>query len=234
MATPLRQGLSVRGSVRGAAGPGSAARWTGLALSAALIMGAAPVVGAAPPAADSGRQVQATAFVPTSAAPTAASPAPTPTTAPATEPAASPPGWLTVEAAGIDQSILPLTPSAEEFSSQSIVPPLTEDAYWLTSFGKPGLASEDTTYITGHSWEGRDAPFNRLSTDAEVGDSIVLTTETGVLEYVIDSVTTHDKNTLKDSEIWDIVPNRLVLISCYTEDIWGKNVVLTASPAGSG
>lgn len=150
---------------------------------------------------------------------------------PVAEPAASPPGWLTVEAAGIDQSIIPLTPSAEEFAAQSIVPPLTEDAYWLTSFGSPGRGSDDTTYLTGHSWEGKDAPFNRLSTDAEVGDSIQLTTETGVLDYVIDSITTLDKDTLKDSKIWDIVPNRLVVISCYTEDIWGKNVVITAIPA---
>lgn len=208
-----------------------ATRWTGLALSAALIMVAVPVAGSATPASESGRQVHAAAFLPAPAP--MELPAPAPTAAPATEPAASPPGWLTVEAAGIDQSILPLTPSEEEFASQSIVPPLTEDAYWLTSFGTPGKASEDTTYITGHSWEGRDAPFNRLSTDAAVGDSIVLTTETGVLDYVIDSVTTLDKNTLKDSEIWDVVPNRLVVISCYTEDIWGKNVVITASPAGS-
>lgn len=101
----------------------------------------------------------------------------------------------------------------------------------MTSFGSPGSGSEDTTYLTGHSWEGKEAPFNRLSTDAEVGDSIQLTTETGVLDYVIDSITTLDKDTLKDSEIWDIVPNRLVVISCYTEDIWGKNVVITATPA---
>ena len=47
----------------------------------------------------------------------------------------------------------------------------------------------------------------------------------------MDSVTTHDKSSLKDSEIWNVVPNRVVLISCYTEDPWGKNVVVTASPA---
>ncbi|MBG6179404.1 class F sortase [Arthrobacter sp. CAN_A1] len=225
MAAAIRPGLMMVGWQR------PATRWTGLALSAALIMVAVPVAGSATPASESGRQVHAAAFLPAPAP--MELPAPAPTAAPATEPAASPPGWLTVEAAGIDQSILPLTPSEEEFASQSIVPPLTEDAYWLTSFGTPGKASEDTTYITGHSWEGRDAPFNRLSTDAAVGDSIVLTTETGVLDYVIDSVTTLDKNTLKDSEIWDVVPNRLVVISCYTEDIWGKNVVITASPAGS-
>ncbi|WP_155853816.1 class F sortase [Arthrobacter sp. H5] len=130
----------------------------------------------------------------------------------------------------MDMKILPLTPTAEDEASQSLVPPLTDDAYWLTTFGKPGDGSTDTTYITGHSWEGREAPFNRLSGDAKIGDTITLTTETGKLEYVIDSVTTHDKNTLKDSDIWDVVPNRLVVISCYTEDLWGKNVVVTAMP----
>ncbi|GAA1123818.1 class F sortase [Arthrobacter flavus] len=208
-----------------------AARWTGLALSAALIVTASSAAGAAsPPTVTSERQAVAVTYAPAQPAAPEATVAPP---VPAAEPAASPPGWLTVESAGIDQSILPLTPSAEEFATQSIVPPLTEDAYWLTSFGSPGSGSEDTTYLTGHSWEGKEAPFNRLSTDAEVGDSIQLTTETGVLDYVIDSIITLDKDTLKDSEIWDIVPNRLVVISCYTEDIWGKNVVITASPADS-
>ena len=224
MASSIHAGIAVTGRRR------RVARWTGLALSAALIVTASSVAGAASPAPDPfERQAVAVAYTPAQPAAPKATVAPQ---VPAAEPTASPPGWLTVEAAGIDQSILPLTPSAEEFAAQSIVPPLTEDAYWLTSFGSPGNGSEDTTYLTGHSWEGREAPFNRLSTDAEVGDSIVLTTETGVLDYVIDSIITLDKNTLKDSEIWDIVPNRLVVISCYTEDIWGKNVVITASPEG--
>ncbi|MBG6189317.1 LPXTG-site transpeptidase (sortase) family protein [Arthrobacter sp. CAN_A212] len=222
MAAPIHTGITVTGRRR------RAARWTGLALSAALIVTVSSVAGAASSApATFERQAVAVAYAP--AQPAAPEPIVTPPASDAT-PAASPPGWLTVEAAGIDQSILPLTPSSEDFASQSIVPPLTEDAYWLTSFGSPGSGSEDTTYLTGHSWEGKDAPFNRLSTDAEVGDSIQLTTETGVLDYVIDSITTLDKDTLKDSEIWDIVPNRLVVISCYTEDIWGKNVVITATP----
>ncbi|WP_373637781.1 hypothetical protein [Arthrobacter sp. ZGTC412] len=58
-----------------------------------------------------------------------------------------------------------------------------------------------------------------------------MTTVKGTLKYVVDDpVTTHDKNTLKDSDIWNVVPNRVVLISCYTQDPWGKNVVVTASP----
>jgi hypothetical protein len=48
----------------------------------------------------------------------------------------------------------------------------------------------------------------------------------------VDSVDTYVKSNLKDSPVWDMVPNRLVLISCFTQDPWGKNVVVTASPAG--
>ena len=136
-------------------------------------------------------------------------------------------------AAGLDVRVLPLTPSAEEMSSGSLVPPLTVDAYWLTNYGMPGAGSTNTTYIVGHSWDGRDAPFNRLSDESLAGKEVTVTTAKGTLKYTIDSVTTHDKNTLKDSDIWNVVPNRLVLISCYTEDPWGKNVVVTASPARS-
>ncbi len=140
------------------------------------------------------------------------------------------PTRITVEAAGIDVAVLPLVPSADELAAQSIVPPITDDGYWLTSYGAPGPGSTDTTYIAGHSWEGREAPFDLFSTNTEPGDTIVLDTMAGPLTYVVDAVTTHDKNSLKDSDIWNITPNRLVIISCFTEDPWGKNVVVTASP----
>ncbi len=143
---------------------------------------------------------------------------------------ASAPQRLIVESAGIDVAVVPLTPTAEDQASQSLVPPFTLDGYWLTTYGKPGLGSRDTTYITGHSWEDREAPFNLLSTATEVGDEVLLHTQTGEQRFVVDSITTYDKDTLKDSEIWEIVPNRLVLISCYTEDPLGKNVVVTAVP----
>ena len=105
------------------------------------------------------------------------------------------------------------------------------DGYWLTPFGTPGDGSANTTYVIGHSWEGLDAPFNHLSSAAAPGDMLTVATETGVLRYAVESVTTYTKSTLKDSPVWDAVPNRLVLISCYTEDPWGKNVVVVATPA---
>lgn len=59
------------------------------------------------------------------------------------------------------------------------MPPLTPGAYWLTTYGIPGDGSVSTTYITGRSWEGQDAPFNRLSDESLVGSEFTLTAVEG-------------------------------------------------------
>ncbi|BCW67516.1 hypothetical protein NicSoilB4_22790 [Arthrobacter sp. NicSoilB4] len=146
------------------------------------------------------------------------------------QPAASVPQRITYPAAGMDVTIHPLDPPTGDAETTGIVPPETMDGYWLTPFGTPGDGSANTTYIVGHSWEGLDAPFNHLSSAAAPGDVLSVATETGILRYAVESVTTYTKSTLKDSPVWDAVPNRLVLISCYTEDPWGKNVVVIATP----
>lgn len=174
-----------------------------------------------------------------SLAPPSAVPSPQPTGTPNAAavqgpilPAASAPVRILYPAAAIDMAVHPLEPDASEVASRTIVPPITVDGYWLTPFGNPGADSGNTTYIIGHSWMDRDAPFNHLSTSATVGDKFDVTTATGTIQYRVDSVTTYLKSSLKDSPIWDMVPNRVVLISCYTDDPWGKNVVVSASPAG--
>ncbi|WP_436056782.1 sortase domain-containing protein [Arthrobacter sp. LjRoot78] len=145
-------------------------------------------------------------------------------------PPAAAPTRIVYPAAGLDVTIHPLTPAPAELESQAIVPPITVDGYWVTNFGMPGAGSTNSTYILGHSWEGRDAPFNRLSASSTPGDILEVTTATGTMRYRVDSVDTYVKSSLKDSPIWTGFPNRLVLISCYTEDPWGKNVVVVASP----
>ncbi|QDY90792.1 class F sortase [Arthrobacter sp. UKPF54-2] len=145
-------------------------------------------------------------------------------------PAASVPLRISFPAAGMDVAVHPLEPGRDDTESRSIVPPETKDGYWLAPFGTPGAGSTNTTYIVGHSWLDQDAPFNHLSTQAAPGDVLTVTTATGVLRYRVDSVTTYSKATLKDSGVWEAVANRLVLISCYTEDPWGRNVVVVASP----
>ncbi|MHA7219056.1 class F sortase [Arthrobacter sp. MDT1-48-3] len=207
-------------------------RWLALPLAAAAALAIAVSVLPPDPAgapADASSTLSAVA-TPSSTAGTT-TPAAAPSPAPADRgPAASQPTGLSFPAADMDMAVLPLTPSDADLAAQTLVPPLTVDAYWLTSYGVPGAGSNNTTYIAGHSWDGKDAPFNRLSDEALVGSEFVLTTGTGDITYVVDSVITHDKDTLKDSDIWNIVPNRVVLISCYTEDPWGKNVVVTAMP----
>jgi Sortase domain len=171
----------------------------------------------------------------------AATPAAQGTAAPAESAASSAPGPALPEAsqprrvrypsAGFDVPVHSLELDNAAQSSQTIVPPATKDGYWLTPFGIPGNGSANTTYIIGHSWDGAEAPFNHLSSAAAVGHRFEVDTATGTITYQVDSITTYVKSSLKDSPIWEIVPNRLVLISCYTEDPWGKNVVVTASPA---
>jgi hypothetical protein len=146
-------------------------------------------------------------------------------------PLAAAPIRIVYPSAGFDVVVHPLDPSPAEIESQTIVPPVSLDGYWVTNFGVPGAGSTNTTYIMGHSWEGRDAPFNRLSSAAAPGDIFEVTTAAGMIRYRVDSISTEDKSSLKDNPIWQVVPNRLVLISCYTEDLFGKNVVLVASPA---
>jgi LPXTG-site transpeptidase (sortase) family protein len=130
----------------------------------------------------------------------------------------------------MDVVIHPLEPNSADRATQTIVPPPTMDGYWLTPYGVPGAGSTNTTYVAGHDWVDRDAPFNRLSKKAAVGDKLSVATATGQLAYRVDTVTTYDKSGLKDSPIWQVAPNRLVLISCYTDDPWGTNVVVVASP----
>ncbi len=141
---------------------------------------------------------------------------------------------ITYAGAGMDQAVLPLTPTEEERSIAALVPPHTADAYWLTSYGVPGAGSTNTTYIVGHSWEGRESPFNNLSSLAKAGDRLTVTTAEGPLGYSIDRITTEYKDTLRDSAIWDMVPGRLILITCFTEDLWGKNIIVQASPVPAG
>lgn len=148
-------------------------------------------------------------------------------------PEAAEPRRIRYPSAGFDVPVHRMELDGAAQASQTIVPPETKDGYWLSPFGAPGNGSANTTYVIGHSWEGAEAPFNHLSSAATVGDRFEVDTTTGTISYQVDSITTYLKSSLKDSPIWEIVPNRLVLISCYTADPWGKNVVVTASPATS-
>lgn len=190
----------------------------------------APMTPAALPSGNAAAPIAVTGTPDATPAPVQATPAAAAPAGPQL-PAAAQPVHIRYPSADVDAAIHPLDLDGAAQSSRTIEPPATKDGYWLTPFGIPGKGSGNTTYIIGHSWEGADAPFNHLSSAAAVGDRFELDTAAGTITYQVDSITTYVKSTLKDSPIWDMVPNRLVLISCYTEDPWGKNVVVTAYPA---
>lgn len=145
-------------------------------------------------------------------------------------PAAAQPVLIRYASAALDVPVHALELDGAAQASQTIVPPVTKDGYWLTRLAHPG--TPPPTRRTSSATAGKaKRRRSQLSSAATVGDRFELDTITGTITYKVDSVTTYLKSGLKDSPIWDIVPNRLVLISCYTEDPWGKNVVVTASPA---
>jgi hypothetical protein len=140
------------------------------------------------------------------------------------------PTHIRYPAAGMDQTVLPLSSTEQESGTGSLTPPQTLEAYWLTAYGSPGPGSTNTTYIVGHSSDVLDSAFNNFSSQARIGDQLTITTADGPLLYQIHAVSTENKNTLKDSHIWTKVPGRLVLVSCYTADLAGTNIIIEASP----
>jgi hypothetical protein len=148
-----------------------------------------------------------------------------------TLPAAAVPVRLLYPGADADIAVLALTPSPQDLASGEVEPPKTKQGYWLTSYGKPGAGSTDTTYIVGHRWLAEEAPFNRIGTNAAPGDGLTLNTQTGTLDYIVTAVETYNKETLNSASVWDRVPGRVVLITCDLDDPWGKNTVITADPA---
>jgi len=220
-APPLSVGTGPAAAVIIAGGAASPAHTSPAPASA----GGAPIAGTGVPAA-------VAAADPTAAAQTSGV-EPTIAAAGPALPAAAQPLRIRYPSAAFDVPVHPLDLDGEAQSSRTIEPPATKDGYWLTPFGIPGSGSNNTTYVIGHSWEGADAPFNHLSSAAAVGDRFDVETAAGTISYRVESIKTFVKSGLKDSPVWDMVPNRLVLISCYTEDPWGKNVVVTAYPAVS-
>ncbi|HEX9088656.1 MAG TPA: class F sortase [Arthrobacter sp.] len=198
-------------------GPRSRIIAGGALVAAALAVMVSVTVGASTPGAGpaAAPSVAATQSIPAIFLPAAVAP-------PA--PVGSPPLHITYPAIGMNQGILPLAPEAG--AQASIIPPITTSAYWLIPYGSPGSA--DTTYIVGHSWEGLDTAFNHLSSVAKRGDRITITTAAGVGTYTVTGLSTENKSTLKDSPIWNKVPGRLILVSCYTADLWGTNMIVTA------
>lgn len=123
-----------------------------------------------------------------------------------------------VPSVGVDTAVLPITPQGGVLD-----PPSLTAAYVIERYGAPG--SDNTVYLAGHSWDSGEAVFNPLfdraaqSARVREGDEVVVTTAAGRYTYVVERAERYPRASLPDrDEVWDAVPGRLVLITCFQRD----------------
>lgn len=143
------------------------------------------------------------------------------------------PVHMSAPAADMEVDIQPMDGSTFELD-----PPPNGFGHWLSNYGKAGSGASNTVYVIGHSCYGVGCtatafPFNHLSEPGYIaGDRITLTTAKGsTIHYRVTNMCRYDKHSTPAQKCgtWDKVPGRLVLISCYTEDPLGTNVVVFAT-----
>lgn len=88
----------------------------------------------------------------------------------------------------------------------------------------PGTDTDNTVYVTGHTWRGGDAAMNVIDLHLTVGDELLVTTarseRLGVrLRYVVRSTSVYQEASLpRVSKLWQVAPGRLVIITCNLRD----------------
>jgi sortase (surface protein transpeptidase) len=135
------------------------------------------------------------------------------------------PTRVEVPTVGLVVDVLPVTPDGGELD-----PPTLDEAYWIEPYGSPGTGSDNTVYLAGHSFDSGPAAFNPLfDKDSQVarvapGDEVVVTTDSGRLTYEVEAAERYPKDELADvDEVWKVVPDRLVLITCFQRNGGGAS-----------
>lgn len=119
---------------------------------------------------------------------------------------------------GLDADVVPTASVGGAFD-----PPTLTEAYWIEAFGAPGAQSDNTVYLLGHSWDNGDAVFNALfdratqTSKVHPGDKVVVTTDAGDVTYEVERTERIPKAEVAEesSEVWDVVPGRLLLVTCF-------------------
>lgn len=154
----------------------------------------------------------------TTPAPTTEAPAPTSTETPAETPRTSS-VRLEVPSVGLDVPVFAYTPRGGV-----IDPPSMVDGYWVQPYGEPGTEPDNTVYIAGHSWTKGAAAFNALmpgdhGAGVSAGDVVTVQTAGGSVDYTVSRTERYDKDALPGAtDVWTVMPGRLVLITCFVED----------------
>jgi LPXTG-site transpeptidase (sortase) family protein len=98
--------------------------------------------------------------------------------------------------------------------SGQVLNPVDELPAWWAESGMPGTDTEQTVVVAGHNYSKRDAPFKALRV-VTPGDTVVLRTATGTVEYAVESVGPLPKGSLlADNDLRKSVPGRLILANC--------------------
>jgi sortase family protein len=133
----------------------------------------------------------------------------------------------------IPATVVPISVS----SNQVVDPPHAtpqqwNTAAWVRQAAYPAAPSTGTTYIYGHACHHHVCPFTDLK-DASLGDAVVVTTPTGVLNYGITRIglSSRSARSLPNWASDSTVTNRIVLVTCEYElgDTSVNNIVVVAS-----
>ncbi|WP_157502386.1 class F sortase [Leucobacter celer] len=131
---------------------------------------------------------------------------------------ASPPVGLEIPALRFEAPIEPLSIGSDEV----LDPPTAGDAFWLSDYGLPGVGTDNTVYLVGHTSSTGDAVFDplvdldRQQPRLQPGDEIVVRTEEGAVLYEVLATERQDKTAITDLEtVWRNEPGRLVIITCF-------------------
>lgn len=130
---------------------------------------------------------------------------------------------LVVPSVGIDLPLLGMTPDGG-----TIDPPLLTAGYWIEPYGAPVGAAGDagnTLYVAAHSAGHGSDGFDPLIAEGgegstlAAGDVVEVRTPSGTVNYAVTSTHRYAKDDLPGAtEIWEVSPGRLVLITCFQED----------------
>lgn len=197
-----------------------------------LVLGGVSVVAARPaPDVPVGSPAAAAPPAPLVTAP------PRPPTTPSTGLSVTPPVPMSapvlVEAAsiGLRADVAPYTNEDVAAAGGAVRPPDLWTVSWWTGGGTPGSDADNTVYLYGHTWR-EPAVFNGIK-DLSPGDSVVVTTQTGRVTYLVERSFVVDKPELPGNPaVTEAVAGRLLLLGCYREtgdeDSTTQNVVVVA------
>ena len=134
-------------------------------------------------------------------------------------------------AIGLRAAVTPWTDEQVAAHGGAVTPSTLWEVAWWTGGGIPGSHADNTVYLYGHTWTG-PAVFNRVR-ELGRGDTVVMTTRAGRLEYVVGQTFTVAKDDLADHPlVREGHPGRLLLIGCYREtgreERTTRNVVVVA------